>query len=215
MLNPLGKPLVCVVCHQTSNSLVVNNDEYTCTSCWDSTAQLKRPERRDRRSDFDEIRIRTLPHFKDSPTGSEWRTTVQFEALNKGRTRFVRGFSTFHKLAIHLPLLFLDCPSDIHMSKAPDVDDLCDQDGCPEPFTRTYRVKGEKCDECNTDTDLYKFNDDPILRKYCERHAKRGEGYYNDMDANLEELDPKLPSPTIRNEDKPSDYIQIVDSDDE
>jgi len=141
---------------------------------------------------FDEVRIRTVPRFKTSDlSGDEWRISATIEFWRKGRKidesadlRDVETAIDFLKAKWHEA-----CGNGLgHFA---GIDDLCDQEGCSETATVTYKVKHRYCNE----PDLHQppspagiMKGDIVIRKFCALHRKRGDSGFDDSDANYELL---------------------------
>lgn len=129
----------------------------------------------------DEIRITTEPRFKTSDlSGDEWRTSTKVVALRKGRPVGERTWGRLTDALARVKAWVEDdllCPID-----NPDLtNDLCFQPGCPEPWTVEYRMTKRGCSSCGSvkdeDAEFYDYR-----RRFCQRHARRGDSNLGDMD---------------------------------
>lgn len=130
---------------------------------------------------IDEIRITTEPRFKTSGlSGDEWRTSAQVVALRKG---LVVGERSWNRIGDALPRLQKWVEDELLCPIAdPDMTDhLCFQPGCAEPWTVEYRIVKRGCSGCGSvkdnDTEFYDYR-----RRFCERHARRGDSNLDDLD---------------------------------
>jgi len=135
---------------------------------------------------FDEIRIVTVPRFKQSElSGDEWRISAEIQFYRKGKLIFTDGCSNI-KNACYLV-------GSIHMKACDNAlgyfageDNICDQEGCCLPSTVTYRVKKEF-----SKSNPHEWNkpyEDLTIRKFCDRHKRRGDSSCDDCDANYEQI---------------------------
>lgn len=129
----------------------------------------------------DEIRITTVPRFKTSGlSGDEWRTSVEVVVYRKGREIGRRSWGRIeHALARLKPWIDDDllCPvADPQMAR-----DLCMQPGCAEPWTVEYRMTHTGCSRCgNRSANNEEWQD--YRRRFCARHARRGDQGCDDAD---------------------------------
>lgn len=137
---------------------------------------------------YDEIRIITVPYFKQSPTGSEWRTTRQLILLRKGKAiKLDICQETMFGIAETLDNILR--PIENNLSKVAEhligESELCDQEGCTLPSCVTFRMRWLYDNDANP-INPYDSDERPLIRKFCSSHARRGEGYYEDEDDNYE-----------------------------
>jgi hypothetical protein len=175
-------------------------------------------ERRARRPDhqaFDEVIIHTVPRYKTSSlSGNMWRTSTTVEFRRKGRAFWEEGIDRLVKGIDDLSHIvrkrkFADACMKL------DTSDLCDQEGCGEPWTRTYKMKLEYTEDGMHSTDTSEFSTLPTVRKFCERHSKRGDCAREDNDTNYEEIvpsgAPKPADPAVRAEDeRPAIFLGVI-----
>lgn len=129
----------------------------------------------------DEIRITTVPRFKTSGlSGDEWRVSTEVVVFRKGREIGRRSWSRLEWALQRLGPWIEDdllCPvADPRMT-----DDLCMQPGCAEPWAVAYRMTKRGCGRCGDAREAREYEDDQ--RRFCERHARRGDSDPDDMDA--------------------------------
>jgi hypothetical protein len=132
----------------------------------------------------DEIRVTTVPRFKTSGlSGDEWRFSVEAVALRKGREVGRRSWNRLDwALQRLLPWVQDDllCPIDDPRM----TDDLCMQPGCAEPWTVEYRLAKRGCGQCGSRKEQPNDEWSDYRRRFCERHARRGDSNLDDMDDN-------------------------------
>ena len=58
---------------------------------------------------------------------------------------------------------------------------LCDQEGCPLPYTTVLELKKTYCTSCAKESEIRGHRD---VRCFCDTHAKRGDQMYEDCDDN-------------------------------
>lgn len=153
---------------------------------------------------FDEIRIFTQPRYKTSGlSGDEWRISGTGQILRKGKV--IREFHAGNVNYAAQKLM-----SEIMLSHdegqqffAGGEDGKCDQEGCAELATVTYRVINEYCNQAHSHgpTPLDK---EMVLRQFCERHSTRGDCSFDDADENYEIITGSVSTP------KPSDESPSV-----
>lgn len=136
---------------------------------------------------FDEIRIVTVPRYKESGlSGDEWRISAEIQFWRKGK-----HITSDHYRDIETAcgFLYASLHQAISNGKAffAGEDGTCDQEGCAEPATVTYRLKKQYCRDGHG-TEPHR----PTYRKFCARHKTRGNSALDDCDSNYEfEGDPQ------------------------
>jgi len=146
---------------------------------------------------FDKITIHTVPRFKTSSlSGNEWRFNARIDIKKKGRILLTSYAHDTQSAAEKLPEIL----SQHELTKAvmeTSMEDLCDQEGCSEPWTRSYKLKKLRCADCgHTKDDLGTTS----VAKFCDRHATRGDCGIEDSDDNYEK--DELPDVPVREEDR-------------
>ena len=132
---------------------------------------------------FDEIRIVTVPRYKMSGmSGDEWRISARVEFYRKGRKVYEdtggRNIEMAAHLLSHTYLMAVDNANGYFAG-----DGLtCDQEGCSQVATVTYRRKFQYCREGHK-TDVPAMS---ALRYFCDEHKTRGDCGLDDADANYE-----------------------------
>lgn len=135
---------------------------------------------------FDEVRITTVPRYKTSGmSGDEWRISAKIEFIRKGRVVHTSVASTVEHACGFLMGEFYKAIDEGKAYYAGE-DDFCDQEGCSQPATVTYRVK-KRFSRDNP----FEWNEELkqlTIRKFCAKHSKRGDCAFDDADANYELL---------------------------
>ncbi len=146
--------------------------------------QLRRALKPDAQA-FDEIRITTVPRFKDSGlSGSEWRISSLTEFYRKGKLVHSVGHGNIEYACRLLDHDFIAACEDGKAFFAGE-NDVCDQEGCSEKATVSLEQIKEGCGQCgNTKTPEYSR---PI-RKFCDRHKHRGDSSLDDADDCYKEI---------------------------
>jgi len=139
------------------------------------------------RQAFDEVRMTTMPRYKMSGlSGDEWRISAKVEFLYKGQV--VYEFDTqnidvaiqliqYHSIKEQEPIPYN--PSEFW-------DKYCNQEGCKNIATITYKVKNRYCREGHK-SDVLGIE----VRRFCEKHKTRGDCGLEDTDANYELIENK------------------------
>ena len=149
----------------------------------------------------DDIHLRTVPRFKTSElSGDEWRVHVRVEFRRKG---VLVGYEDYRHIAEALAHLARYAgwgkgiaPASLRMGdKEPDHvadaermrhtdEDFCAQPGCAEPWTVEYRMSSTGCECCGETTDIATTEWKDYRRRFCDRHAMRGDADLDDADRN-------------------------------
>ncbi len=151
---------------------------------------------------FDEVRILTVPRYKTSGmSGDEWRISASIQFLHKGRIvheASVRNVETACGFLMAEYYHALDEGKGYFAGE----EDLCDQEGCREKATVTYRIKKEFSRD-----NPHEWNrelNEVRIRMFCARHSRRGDCAFDDADENYEilsgkigDLEPKDVSPSV------------------
>ncbi len=160
---------------------------------------------------FDEVHIVTEPRYKKSKhSGDEWRISSKVTVSYKGRIiEEYYGFDVPRSVDELAKFSKKRSFSEARMKI--DTSELCDQEGCSEPFTRTYKMKQEACYQCGHKRVAGTWRAGAIVRKFCERHAKRGDCGLEDADSNYEQVDGPSASPsTLRSDERKSVFGGVV-----
>ena len=136
---------------------------------------------------FDEIRIVTVPRFKESEmSGSEWRISASIQFYRKGKLIIESGCSDVQHAAYLVGARHMEAVDNGNGYFAGEGD-ICDQEGCAEKATITYKIKKEFSRD-----NPYEWNktiENLTIRKFCDRHKHRGDQSCDDCDANYEQID--------------------------
>ena len=132
---------------------------------------------------FDEIRIVTVPRYKESEmSGDEWRISASVEFYRKGEVKHVSGpwrdVETAAKFLAYLHANACDEGKAYYAGEG----DFCDQEGCSAKATATYRLKQRYCREGHASEPRGDF------RRFCDRHKTRGDCGLEDSDSNYDRI---------------------------
>lgn len=149
---------------------------------------------------FDEIRIITVPRFKESrSSGDEWRISARIEFYRKGNLIYGKGGAiNIQRACIHLGYLYDKAVDDGHgMFAGEGV--TCDQEGCSETDTDVYVLKEGWVEERWVENVTVERRLAPggEYRRFCKKHRHRGNSHREDNDKNYEIMDradPRYPS---------------------
>lgn len=146
---------------------------------------LRRNQKPDAQA-FDEIRIITVPRFKDSElSGSEWRISAQTQFMRNGVVMHKTGARDVETAIRLLNYHFLEA-CDHGKGYFAGEGDICDQEGCAEPATVYLEQIKTGCGRCGT---VKEPEYSRPWRAFCEEHSKRGDSHLDDMDTNYAKLD--------------------------
>lgn len=161
---------------------------------------------------IDEIQLKVVPRFKTSDlSGDEWRISVHATALRKGIVVGSRSWGRMDAALARLQPWIADellCPIDNPRL----TDDLCMQPGCDQQWTVEYRIVEEGCGSCGHVKPLDKEYFD-YRRRFCARHAKRGDQSLHDSDRNYAPVDGGQPpaEQMVRPEDEsPAAFAGVI-----
>lgn len=130
---------------------------------------------------FDEIRIVTVPRWKESElSGNEWRISADVQLWRKGKMIWNRSCGDVKSAATMLGAFYLEACDDAQGFYAGDGIH-CDQEGCAAPVAVRYLKKADYC-RSGHKTEPYQ----PTYRHFCERHKVRGDCGLDDADENYE-----------------------------
>ncbi len=141
---------------------------------------------------FDEIRIVMVPRYKTSGiSGDEWRISAAIRFIRKGEVVHEEYYGNkIESAASALPYLLNKAIEDGH-ARFVTEGDFCDQEGCQALAAVTYKVKKEVCDECGEKKDWSNglSGQDIWIRRFCKKHATRGDCGIDDTDSNYEVIE--------------------------
>jgi len=135
---------------------------------------------------FDKIVMKTVPRWKESEmSGDEWRISTLIEFSRNGEVVHEMTWGDLNHAVKDLGHMF-----DKSIEAMPGGYSLagdgvhCDQEGCSEKATITYKRKEPHCTYCGQTRGPSGFSID--LRSFCDRHARRGDCGLDDADRNYE-----------------------------
>lgn len=135
---------------------------------------------------YDEIRISVVPRYKTSGlSGDEWRVSAKLEVFRKGVLLKERSFSKMHYAADFLPAVLHEMADEGFAGSHEPFERLCFQPGCKEEGTVEYRLRDEFYPTYGDKMPKREWRGD-VRRRFCERHALRGDCGLEDSDRNYE-----------------------------
>ncbi len=136
---------------------------------------------------FDEIRIVTVPRFKESGlSGDEWRISMQINFYRKGEIVFSSGCGSKIEDAAGLVYARLLEAQDNGKGYYAGDGKHCDQEGCNELGKFVMRIKIRYCCGGGMCGQKKEYQGDPQYRLFCEKHKHRGDSDLEDNDLNYE-----------------------------
>lgn len=166
------------------NAIPATRSNKMITEDTDAPVRYSRGIRPDAQA-FDEIRIKTVPRYKESElSGDEWRISALVEFVRKGKVLHTESYGTIEYAAKYLPVA-LDRASEKSGYRAGE-EDYCDQEGCSDRGVVAYKIKDEYCRGGHKEEKIEGIN--PRYRMFCERHRSRGDCGLEDADCNYEEI---------------------------
>lgn len=146
--------------------------------------QLRRDQKPDAQG-FDEIRIVTVPRFKQSGlSGDEWRISASTQFMRNGVVVHETGARNV-ETAAHLLSYHLFEAYDEAKGYFAGEGDICDQEGCANKAIVTLEKIKEGCGKCgNIQAPKYSRP----FRKFCDVHKHRGDSDLDDNDASYKEI---------------------------
>lgn len=133
---------------------------------------------------IDEVRIVTVPRYKTSGlSGDEWRISAKIQYMKKGVVVHERSCRNIESALRYGDWWLTEWLEGGNYS-AGRTAEQCDQEGCTEPATVTYRLK--KLYDRSSGTPREPFR--PTIIRFCERHKTRGDCGLEDADNNYERV---------------------------
>lgn len=131
---------------------------------------------------FDEIRIVTVPRWKESElSGDEWRISAKVQFYRNGCVLHEVGYGrNIESAVMGLGGLFQQA-QDEGRGFFGGEGNFCDQEGCANTATITYRKLFDFAPGSGT-----KIGPSDGIRRFCERHRGRGDCGLDDADRNYE-----------------------------
>jgi len=157
---------------------------------------------------FDEVRIVTVPRYKTSGmTGDEWRISATIQFYRKGQLIHEKRAGNVLWACVMAGTEYLRAQDDGKGYFAGEGQ-LCDQEGCHEIATVTLRLKKEFCKDGH-ESDPYRYDTRPLVRKFCDRHSRRGDCGLEDADRNYEVVTGQQVQPSAEDV-KPSTFCGVI-----
>lgn len=133
---------------------------------------------------FDEIRIVTVPRFKESElSGDEWRYHADMQFFRKGKLICSSGARDVEMACAHLGYRHSEALDNGNGYFAGE-DGICDQEGCAEKA----EVWLEIIRGYTRDGDEKRLSSEGEYRNFCKRHSHRGDCALEDADTNYKEI---------------------------
>jgi hypothetical protein len=140
---------------------------------------------------FDEVHISTVPSFYNTSIGKEWRTTVLVIIKRNGQVYSKKKYDNIDDAVNSLGYEWLQAKR--NNPKYISEESFCDQEGCKNKFTKIYQLEQEYCEKGHP-SDPYEFDDIPLTRQFCNKHAVRGTLKWEDCDKNYKQIGQKKTS---------------------
>ena len=131
---------------------------------------------------FDEVRIVTMPRYKESElSGDEWRISASMLFYRKGRlVHEAHHIAHDVERACAFAAYYHAKACDDGNAYFAGEGDLCDQEGCAEQATVTYRLK-KGYERSGVERPLHHGGE---IRRFCQKHTTRGDCGLEDADHN-------------------------------
>lgn len=128
---------------------------------------------------FDEVRIVTVPRYKQSGlSGDQWRISADIQLYRKGVMICNRGCGNIQAACVLAGAFHMEsCDNGEGYFAGDGIH--CDQEGCADLATVRYRKKIGYCRQGHP-TEPSR----PTYRHFCERHQTRGDCGMDDSDRN-------------------------------
>ena len=132
---------------------------------------------------FDEVRIVTVPRYKESElSGDEWRISATIQLLRKGKVICERRAGSVQAATALLPGFWLQVTDEGNGYFAGDGVH-CDQEGCSAIAVVRYRKLSDFCSQGHRSVD-----GPTSYRHFCWRHKIRGDCGLDDADGNYVDM---------------------------
>ncbi len=158
---------------------------------------------------FDRIELVVVPRYKTSGlSGDEWRQHVAIRFYFKGSLVHEASGRSMQDAILLLGREFLENTCPIPKKVIERENGSCDQPSCEATAVGRYLLKrefsnrGEALDP--SDSTLHRY------RRFCAKHAMRGDCGREDSDRNYEPMDGLRPDASTNTENAPSD-VMVVD----
>ena len=150
---------------------------------------------------YDRITIEVVPRYKTSGlSGDEWRVSTSVQLWRKGAVVAERRWSKLEYVLAGLHG-WIQGLSDRALPEGFDLkadQQKCHQPGCGEPGLIEVRLKGRYC-QVDPYAGPHRPNFD-YRRRFCPRHARRGDSAFEDSDQNYERLSGPEVAPRVADE---------------
>ena len=138
---------------------------------------------------FDEVRIVTVPRWKESElSGSEWRISARIQLLKKGIVLYEEGFRDVETAGNLLAWVMVNAAENKIEWPEKRLANFCDQEGCAVDAVYFFRIKKHFCVGGGNCGQEQKHYDGNFYVQFCERHKHRGDCGLEDADDNYEEI---------------------------
>lgn len=133
---------------------------------------------------YDEIRISIVPRYKTSElSGDEWRIAAKIEIFRKGALLKERFLSKMDYAIDFLKATIHEMADEGFTGDHATFERLCFQPGCKEVGVVEYQLKDEYYPSYGDKMPKQPWRQD-ARRRFCERHARRGDCGLEDADRN-------------------------------
>ena len=132
---------------------------------------------------FDEIRIVTVPRYKESEiSGDEWRISAEIQFYRNG---VLRHTETYRNIEVACRYVAAEHGRSCDDGKAYFAGEkgFCNQEGCHQVPTVRMQLKATYCRHCGN-PHMEGLN--PGFREFCDKHKRRGDCGIDDSDSNYE-----------------------------
>jgi len=134
---------------------------------------------------FDEIRVNTIPRYKESElSGDEWRISARVEFLRNGIVRKTWVCSSVQDAAYLMASNWVEACDNMGGYFSSE-EDFCDQEGCSQKATVYLKKKTDCCNHGHRTNIEWGEH----IRQFCENHSTRGDAGLDDGDSNYEILE--------------------------
>jgi hypothetical protein len=165
------------------------------------------------RDAWDEVNIVTVPRYKTSyASGDEWRTSLAVCYYSKGDLLYrYDNWDPCDERSLQ-QIFRTESGHAAVPYEMPGQADVCDQLGCVDTATTTYRLRREYLSRIDgnclmrgeSNVDPYETDKRPLVRKFCAAHSTRGDCGLDDCDKNYELLSGAGPTPVAEEARAPS-----------
>ncbi len=130
--------------------------------------------------------------------------------MRKGKVVHEERMGNVENCAYALALVLMRAKDDALGYYGGGEDGTCDQEGCAEQATVTYRMKQEFCNKTySSGHQPIDLNDEIVIRQFCARHSTRGDCAFEDADKNYEIIS-GITTPPQGSDESPSAFGGVV-----